>query len=347
MRTSRPRQEEHSVNRPEGTRITRRTFAGTTLAGGALAGLSGMSATFGRAADSGSAAKTSPPTIGLAFGTYGMKTLTIEEALPTIAAIGYDGVEPALMPGWPTDPAQMSAARRKTLRQLIADNGLAVPAMLEVLPLVGTAKSRATNLERLKLAVALGNELCPSRPPIVETILGGKKAEWERVKARMVDELKDWARVAEDGRTTVCFKPHAGDAVQCAERALWLIREVGSSRIRIVFDYSHFYVEGYPLESSLKQLIAYTPFIVVKDSEGSSEKHAFLLPGDGKTDYLAYFRLLKELGYAGAVAVEVSAMIHRKSGYEPVPTAKLCYARLAPLMDRAGLRRPTPVPRTS
>jgi hypothetical protein len=40
------------------------------------------------------------------------------------------------------------------------------------------------------------------------------------------------------------------------------------------------------------------------------------------------------------VNVEVSAHIHRKPGYEPVPTTKLCYARLAPMMERAGLVRP-------
>jgi sugar phosphate isomerase/epimerase len=80
--------------------------------------------------------------------------------------------------------------------------------------------------------------------------------------------------------------------------------------------------------------------VVVKDSQGTPEKHAYLLPGDGRTDYLAYFRLLLELNYSGFVAVEVSGMIHRKPDYQPVPTAALCYSRLAPLMDRAGVHRP-------
>ncbi len=121
---------------------------------------------------------------------------------------------------------------------------------------------------------------------------------------------------------------------------MWLIQAVGSPRIRIVYDYSHFYVEGYPLEESLRQLIAYAPLIVVKDSEGTSEKHTYLLPGDGKTDYAAYFRLLGTLGYSGFVNVEISAHVHRLPGYQPVPTAKLCYERLAPLMAQAGLVRP-------
>ena len=177
--------EKPFSNRPRQICITRRQFARTTLAGGALAASSGFSSVWGYTGND------LPRTIGLAFGTYGMRTLTTEAALRTIARIGYDGVEPALMPGWPTDPAQMSAADRKTLRRLLGDFGLAVPAMLESLPLQGTPKGRAANLDRLKRAVALGNELVPSSPPMVDTILGGKTADWEQIKARMVAELKD------------------------------------------------------------------------------------------------------------------------------------------------------------
>jgi sugar phosphate isomerase/epimerase len=286
------------------------------------------------------AANESRPTVGLSIGTYGLKDLTTPDALRLIKETGYDGVQLAIMPGWPTEPVKLSADDRRTLRRQIEDSGLALPSMLESIPLRGTPDVRTKNLDRLKRAVELGNELAPSRPPYFDTILGRKKNEWEKARNEMVDELRTWVPVLENGNTTLVFKPHAGDAVQSAERALWLINAVGSARIRIVFDYSHFYVEGYPLEESLRQLIVYSPLIVVKDSEGTSEKHAYLLPGDGKTDYADYFRLLRELRYSGFVNVEVSAHVHRKPGYQPIPTTKLCYERLAPLMDRAGLVRP-------
>jgi inosose dehydratase len=156
----------------------------------------------------------------------------------------------------------------------------------------------------------------------------------------MVDELKEWAKVAEAGNTIVCFKPHAAHAVHSPERALWLIREVGSKNLRVVYDYSHMYLEGFALADSLKQLLPYTPFIHVKDSAGTPEKHDYLLPGDGKTDYVEYFKILNKAGYHGFVVVEVSAMVHRQPGYQPVPTAKLCYQRLAPALQKAGVKRP-------
>src|SRR4051794_25006832 len=53
--------------------------------------------------------------IGFAIGTYGMKPLPTREALRTIARIGYDGVELALMPGWPADPAVLTPGARKEI----------------------------------------------------------------------------------------------------------------------------------------------------------------------------------------------------------------------------------------
>ncbi|MES2697594.1 MAG: sugar phosphate isomerase/epimerase [Verrucomicrobiota bacterium] len=279
-------------------------------------------------------------TVGLSIGTYGMKDLTTPDALRLIKETGYDGVQLALMPGWPTEPVKLTAGARRTLRRQIDEHGLALPSMLESLQLRGTPEARVENLDRLKRAVALGRELSPERPPYLDTILGRGKAEWEKVREQMVDELRGWVPVLEDGNTTLVFKSHAGHAVQSPERALWLINAVGSPRIRVVFDYSHFDVEGLPLEESLRQLIAYSPLIVVKDVEHVAKKHTFLLPGEGKTDYLAYFRLLRELDYSGFVNVEVSGHVQRRPGYQPVPATKFCYERLAPLMDQAGLVRP-------
>lgn len=280
------------------------------------------------------------PVVGFATGTYGMKTLSTQQALRAIAEIGYDGVEPCLISGWPMDPAKLSSSDRRAIRFLLGETGLAVPALLESLPITGDPAKRASNLERLKLAVDLGNELVPLTPPVVDTTIGGKSADWEEIKGTMADELHAWARVAEDAKTTVCFKPHVGNAVSSPERAIWLLKEVGSPRIRIIYDYSHFYLEGFSLASSLKQLLPYTSFISVKDAAGTAARPEFLLPGEGKTDYLEYFRLLRELRYSGYVGVEVSVMIQRKPKYQPIPAARLCYERLAPLFTRAGVERP-------
>ena len=285
------------------------------------------------------AAPRKESTIGFATGTYGMKTMRTEDAFRAIAKIGYDGVEPCFISGWPSDPATVSAANRRAFRKVIDETRLLVPAVLESLTITGTAEKRAYNLERLKLAADFGHELAPSDPPVLDTTLGGKTVEWEKWKFPFADELSAWAKVAEENNATFCFKPHAAEAVNSAERAIWLLKQVNSPRIRIIYDYSHFYVEGFALEPSLKELLPYIAFISVKDAVGKPEDHQYLLPGDGKTDYLEYFRLLKRLGYSGFVGVEVSKMIFQKPGYEPVPTAQLCYDRLSPIFEKANIKR--------
>jgi inosose dehydratase len=128
------------------------------------------------------------------------------------------------------------------------------------------------------------------------------------------------------------------------QRALYLLREVPSPRIRLVYDYSHFRAEGFTLEESLRQLIPSTVFISVKDSTGHAGSQRYLLPGEGDTDYARYFQLLSELRYSGGIGVEVSSMIHRQPGYDPVRTTQVCYERIAPFFGRSGLVR-TRMPR--
>ena len=69
----------------------------------------------------------------------------------------------------------------------------------------GTPRNRAHHHERLRLAIALAHDLSPSAPPVIETVLGHRSAEWDQVKSSMADELAAWAKLAEEGGVTICF----------------------------------------------------------------------------------------------------------------------------------------------
>ena len=268
--------------------------------------------------------------IGLGFGTYGMKSLEVGQALRVCADIGYDGVELCLLSGWPTEPTRLSKAQRSEIRKQLADLGLVVPSLLESLPCLRTEQDHRQNIEKLKRATELAHDLAPSRPPVVQSIVGGKTSRWDQSKQQLVDQLADWAKVGEQSQTTVCFKPHAAHAVHTPARAEWVHRQVGSPRFKVVYDYSHFFLEGLSLRSTLEQLLPIVAYVQVKDSRGTPSKHEYLLPGDGETNYGELFEVLRQSGYQGFVGVEISSHIHRKPGYEPVPTARLCYKRLSP-----------------
>jgi len=279
-------------------------------------------------------------TIGLNAGTYSMKSLPAKDALQNLADIGYDGVEIALMPGWPTDPAVLSAGDRREIRSILQGSGLALPSLMESLPMNGTEGSRSHNRERLKLAAALAHDLAPGKLPVVETVLGGKTTAWEQTRNSMAEELTEWARVAKDGGITLCFKAHVDQAADVPERALWLLNQVQSPHIRLIYDYSHFFLQGLALEETVRQLLPYTSYIAIKDAAGDRNQHHFLLAGEGGTDYVAYLRLLQQLGYGGFVGVEVSSQIHSKPGYDAVATARLCYQRVSEAFRKAGVPRP-------
>ena len=69
----------------------------------------------------------------LYYSTYGMKQLDVFEALPRLADMGYEGMEIAVTPGWPTEPANMDAAARKRLADLFRQLGFPTPALMALL----------------------------------------------------------------------------------------------------------------------------------------------------------------------------------------------------------------------
>ena len=279
------------------------------------------------------------PVIGLGFSLYGMKSLPLAKALETCREIGYDCVELPLMPGWPGDPEKLGILARKELKTAIEKSGLRLSALMENLTLLADEKTHAANLRRLKLATDLAHELVPEKPPLVETVLGGKPVEWDMVKEKMAARLKDWAQVAEEKELVVAIKAHISGALHKPADALWLLEQVGSKNLRLVFDQSHFSLQKISLASSLDTLLPHTVFIHVKDAEGDAAKFKFLLPAEKENHYVEYFKLLAAKKYHGDVVVEVSGQIHSQASYDPVAAAKKCYERLSAAMKEAGVRR--------
>jgi inosose dehydratase len=258
-----------------------------------------------------------------------MKTLSLSEALKTCAEIGYANVEFALNAGYPTEPKVFTAEARKEAAQQLSTLKLDLPCLMVNLSLTADDKAHAQALQTIRDAAQMALDLNPARPAIIETVLGGKPATWEQQKAGMVERLQSWAETAEKVKTTITIKAHVGSAVNSPERLLWLLEQVKSPAIQVAYDYSHFELQGIDMEESMKLLLPRTKFIHVKDSVGEPGKFQFLLPGEGRTDYVKYFTALKQHGYQGPVVVEVSGQIFNKPGYEPIAAAKHCHAVLA------------------
>jgi sugar phosphate isomerase/epimerase len=301
--------------------LTRRAFVGSLAA----------IATVGFAA---------PPAIGLGLGNYGFKSFKTTETVSLIAGMGYDSIEFTMMPGWDTEPVKMAAAQRKEIRKQVAGYGLAVPCLLDGINLMGEHQA---NLERIRRNAQFGQDVNPAGPaPIVQTHLGGKDTEWEQLKDKVVDRLRDWAKVGQEMQTVVYIKGHNLNLMDNAARSLWVMQQVKSPWLRIIYDYSHYQASGDELGKSLDLLLPYIGVISIKDGKPNANGRGYerLLPGEGNIDYQDYYHRLLKGGYAGHTVVEISSQIHSRPGYESIPTAKKCYAYMARVMEQAGVRRP-------
>lgn len=277
------------------------------------------------------------PRISFGFSLYGMRPLTVPEGLEACARIGYDAVELATLTGYPGEPSRLSREDRQRIRQTLTKLNLSLPAMLDNLPLAGTDANHRQNLERLQADMELGRDLVPDSPPLVETILGGRPGEWDKLRTPLATRLADYARLGEKYQTIVCIKPHRLQAMNLPEQALWLLDQVKSPWIKLAYDYSHYEHRNLALADTLKTLLPVTRFIHVKDVRLEGDRVNFLLPGETNFDYAGYFRQLREMNYVGCVCVEVSAQLQNQAGYDGVAAARRSYQNLAPAFARAGI----------
>lgn len=281
-------------------------------------------------------------TVSLGFSLYGMKGIPISTGIHTCRTIGYDSVELCLMPGW-TPPDQLSPEMRRTIASQLRNETIAVAALMEEIYLLDRDMPKATSLERLRKAAAFGHDLS-SFPPRVETVLGGKTADWEEGKHQMAERLGEWAITAASAEIILCIKAHAGAAVDTPEKLLWLYHQVNQPSLRLAYDYSHFQAAGLSLQDTLNPILSYCSFIHVKDVTGDARHPKFLLAGDGSVDYTAYFHLLKQASYSGPVVVEVSAQVQNMPSYNPTYAAQHCYNNLSKAMESAHLDRRRSLP---
>ena len=272
--------------------------------------------------------------VRLHLGTYGMQALPVDRALNLIRETGYDGAELCLMAGWPSEPAKLDAAARRRIRT----SGLPIPTLIENFnTLVADAEHERT-LDRIRVAAALAHDIAPKSPSILQSVLGGKPAEWEQVKEKMAARLADWARVAGESRMPLAVKSHIGSASNTPEKLVWLLDRVKHPSLTAIYDYSHFQLLGLDLKTTIDTLLARSSFITVKDGRMVDGNPQFLLPGDGTIDYRRYFSILKEKSYQGWMLVEISRQLQTQPGYDPIAAARRSYAALAGPLKEAGLR---------
>ena len=275
----------------------------------------------------------------LGFALYGAKGVKLEAILPRLKALGFEAVELCVAPGWGYEPEACSPQRRKEIAAQLREVGLRLPCLMEHATLEGAAAEQKTVCERLQRAAEMGHALSPDAPPIVESVMGGKPNTWEQVRNQYRDALGAWATVAERTKTVLAVKPHRLNAVNLPENAVWLIQQIASPWLKLVYDFGHFVHRGMTLETTLDMMLPHTAFVHMHDTVEDKGRVQFVIPGESRQiDYVALFRRLDQAGYGGDACCEISSMVFKQPGYDPFAAAEICARNMLAALRQAGLR---------
>jgi hydroxypyruvate isomerase len=122
--------------------------------------------------------------------------------------------------------------------------------------------------------------------------------------AALVEALRGAADVVEGTDVTVLLEPlnsrvdHVGTYLDRTSEGLEAIREVGSPRVRLLYDAYHSIVMGEDPRTELAGAIDLVGHVQIADAPGRQE------PGTGDVDWAALLGTLADLGYTGGVGLE-------------------------------------------
>jgi inosose dehydratase len=277
----------------------------------------------------------------LGYSTWGMPKLSIDVAVERIAALGFDGLEISVLPAWTTSIDMLNGAERKRILQLVNDKGLTISAISGHASLLeANPEENTRNLERLKAAIDLAVEWAQGgRIPYVNTLSGGRTADWEAQKELFAERLLPAAEYAQAKGVVLAMEPHVDGLVDTPARMVEILQMVNAPALKVNFDISHFDILGMSTEESVSILSPYSVHTHVKDQRGRYPDYEFLTPGEGDFDYVEYLKAMQTHGYDGFINAEVSLMRQRKPDYDPLAACDLSYRTLAKAFNDAGIAR--------
>jgi len=277
----------------------------------------------------------------IGYCTWGMPTVPVDIILPFLAGLGYAGVELTVIPGYTTELSTLDAAERRRIARMLKDNHLELPAIASQTSMVERDPDVASrHWARLTGAVDLAVDWAlDGAPPSIDTTVGGTSAQWDELKPLLIERMGELVRYGEQRGVVIAAEPHVGSMLDTPARVLELLRTIDSPYLKLNFDISHFNVMGIPIAESVAALAPHTVHTHVKDERGVVPNYEFLIPGEGEFDYVAYLHAMREHGYDDYITAEVSIMVQRRPGYDPLAAAEQTYRTLARAFDQAGMAR--------
>ncbi len=246
-----------------------------------------------------------------------------------------------VIPGYTTEISRLDGNERRRIARMLKDYHLELPAIAAQTSMIDRdPDTAAQHGQRLTGAVDLAVEWAQDgKPPAVDTTVGGTSEQWDELKPLLVERLGALVRYGEQRGVVIAAEPHVASMLDTPERVLEVLQLIDSPFLKLNFDISHFNVQGIPIAESVPALAPHTVHTHVKDECGVVPNFEFLIPGEGEFDYVAYLHAMRTAGYDGFITAEISIMVQRRPGYDPLAAAEQTYRVLAKAFEQAEIVR--------
>lgn len=250
----------------------------------------------------------------LAFSTNAFTRVSVEEAVTTIAGLGYAGVE--IMADVPhAFPQEMTREDVQRLRGVIAGHAIPV-SNVNAFMLYGLrdcynpsfvdpdATARRQRIEHTRksmmLARAIGAPSVSIEPggPLPDGVTRERAEDWF---AEAVDEL---GGLGERLHVDVLVEPEPGLLIETSSQFQEFMTRIRSKRVGLNFDVGHFYSAGEDPVPLVEKLADFTRHYHMEDIAASRE-HVHLVPGRGAIPMRDVLAAIGDTGFDGFVTVEL------------------------------------------
>lgn len=253
----------------------------------------------------------------LAFSTNAFKQASMEDAIETIAAIGYRGVE-LMADMHHALPAAMPAQRVRAVREqldrlglvisnvnaftLFADGDTYHPTWIEDAPALVRRRIDHTRAV-IDLAAELGGRTISLQP-------GGPMnddARREEYLERYRDGLAQVLPAAEARGVVLAIEPEPGLLIESAAEYLDFVGRFGLAdhpALACNCDVGHLFCVGEDPGDAIRALGRHVAHVHLEDI-AASRVHQHIVPGTGAIDFAGVFDALRAIGYDGCVTVEL------------------------------------------
>jgi len=278
--------------------------------------------------------------VRFAFSTNAFTKVGAEDAIASIGAAGYEGVE--LMLDSPhLFPLDATPEKVDSIRRAASDAGLCFsncnafpmaavgdtwhPSWIE--PDADLRRQRISHTkDALRIAGQLGVSNISTEPggPLPD---GMSRAEALRI---FVDGIEKVLPAAEKAGVCLLVEPEPGLLIERTDEYIEFAALIEHPKLALNFDIGHFYCVGEDTAEAFRKLKGYARHVHFEDI-AASRKHRHVLPGDGAIDLPGVIRTMSAEGYDGWITVELYP--YEDSPYETACAAlKYIRANISPLV---------------